>query len=530
MPDAHADAKLPGRSLPAAASGDDYDHLPYISMPIVHTQPSRLAALAQIFGLEAPPADRASVLELGCASGGNIIPLAARFPNARFLGLDLSRQHVRDGLGRIAQLGLGNIEIRQGDLATVDLGEARFDYVICHGVFSWVPPVAQEAILRICGRHLADHGVATISYNVLPGWHLRQVVRDICLSHAGSGRPHERVARARAILQRVATSSGTAAPYGHLVVAEAKRLARMPASYILGEFLAAFNAPCTFVEFAGRAQRHGLSYVCEGDVPSSSVAQMAPKAAGAIRELAGDDPAKAQHYLDSFTGRTFRRSVLVRSGAVRNGTAGPATERLTGLHFAGVFRPDEKSPAAGVKSFIDHSGKRIRTRSAAAAGMMATLGQRYPATVSLADLIAVDAGSEPRIRADLVKLIVNGRVNISSLPLLAGTPQESRPVAWPLARAEAATRQPWVSSLRHTPVLLNPRLRFLLKEMTGASDRPALARKLAETFGDGDVQQRAAGADATGSIDKEQLARATGDVDSALRYLAHHAVLMPKAS
>src|SRR5215831_1986601 len=97
--------------------GDEYDQLPYPSMPFAYTQPARLAALTALFGVEAPAADTAHVLELGCASGGNIIPLAARFPNASFLGIDLSQRQIDDGRRRIAALGLSNVEIRQGDLA-----------------------------------------------------------------------------------------------------------------------------------------------------------------------------------------------------------------------------------------------------------------------------------------------------------------------------------------------------------------------------------------------------------------------------
>ena len=73
---------------------DPYDELPYVSMPITYSQPAHLAAQAWLHGLEAPSADTASVLEIGAASGGNIIPLAARFPRARLLGLDLGAARV----------------------------------------------------------------------------------------------------------------------------------------------------------------------------------------------------------------------------------------------------------------------------------------------------------------------------------------------------------------------------------------------------------------------------------------------------
>jgi hypothetical protein len=47
---------------------------------------------------------------------------------------------------------------------------------------------------------------------------------------------------------------------------EAKRIAKLPSSYILGEFLAAENAPCYFHEFINWAGQYGLSYLCEGDL------------------------------------------------------------------------------------------------------------------------------------------------------------------------------------------------------------------------------------------------------------------------
>src|SRR5690242_11705595 len=111
----------------AAARGGDFDQLPYPSMPFAYTQPAHLAALATLYGLQPPAADSARVLELGCASGGNIIPLAARFPKARFVGLDLSAQHVRDGSRRIAALGLKNIDLRHGDLAEIEFAPNAFE-------------------------------------------------------------------------------------------------------------------------------------------------------------------------------------------------------------------------------------------------------------------------------------------------------------------------------------------------------------------------------------------------------------------
>ena len=83
---------------------------------------------------------RCRVLELGCASGGNLIPMAMDFPDSEFLGIDLSARQIEAGKVHLANLKPRNIELRAASIMDVDAGYGQFDYIICHGVFSWVPP------------------------------------------------------------------------------------------------------------------------------------------------------------------------------------------------------------------------------------------------------------------------------------------------------------------------------------------------------------------------------------------------------
>ena len=131
---------------------NDYDTLPYRSMPFPETQPAHLGALATLFGRTPPPIATARVLELGCASGGNIVPLAMRFPDATFEGVDLAARHIADGMAQITALGLTNITLHQADIAAFDFTGRTYDYILCHGVFSWTPKPVQDAIFRICAN------------------------------------------------------------------------------------------------------------------------------------------------------------------------------------------------------------------------------------------------------------------------------------------------------------------------------------------------------------------------------------------
>ena len=81
-----------------------YDQVPYDSHPHFETHPSRIAAAVRLFSLPIPDVQISRILELGCASGGNLIPMAMYYPDARFLGVDISGVQINDGNARIAAL------------------------------------------------------------------------------------------------------------------------------------------------------------------------------------------------------------------------------------------------------------------------------------------------------------------------------------------------------------------------------------------------------------------------------------------
>ena len=171
------------------------------------THPDRLATVATLFGMRPAPAERSQVLELGCAGAGNLIPMGAGIAPRRFLGIDLSGRQVADGQKVVGTLGLTNVELKQRSITDVDPSWGHFDYIVCHGVYSWVPPAVQDKILEICATNLAPQGVAYVSYNTYPGWHMRGMLRDIMCYHARRfDDPQARVGQARALLDFLAKS------------------------------------------------------------------------------------------------------------------------------------------------------------------------------------------------------------------------------------------------------------------------------------------------------------------------------------
>ena len=144
------------------SESNPYDEMPYGSRAIFEMHPNRMAVVARLFGLDPAPVRTARVLEIGCAEGGNAIPVAVSLPEARVVGIDLSERQVSIGNGRIRQMGLSNVELVRADLAELKDDLGKFDYVCAHGVYSWIAPDLQETLLRACHDLLAPDGIAYV--------------------------------------------------------------------------------------------------------------------------------------------------------------------------------------------------------------------------------------------------------------------------------------------------------------------------------------------------------------------------------
>jgi len=182
-----------------------YDDLPYPGGPFAQTHPDHLATIATLFGIAPPSVEGCRVLELGCGDGGNLIPIAFALPKSSFTGIDLSGSAINRGQKLIEAVGLGNIRLQQLDVMDLTAQFGEFDYIIVHGLYSWVPPHVREQILNICKSHLAPNGIAFISYNAFPGCHLRNMLREMMLFHVrGFESAEERVNQAVALVRFVA--------------------------------------------------------------------------------------------------------------------------------------------------------------------------------------------------------------------------------------------------------------------------------------------------------------------------------------
>ncbi len=315
-----------------------YDEIPYESHPFEESHPRWLATVAAIFGLKTPPPESARILELGCAGGGNLVPMAETLPNSTCLGIDLSSRQIEDGKAFIKATGLTNVELRQESIANVDASYGQFDYIICHGVFSWVTREVQQKIFEVCRDRLAPNGIAYISYNTLPGWHMKGMLRDMMRFHANRFKdPKAQIAQSRALLNVLAKtvpSEGNA--FGMMLKQESEALRKHSDYYIYHEHLELENDPLYFHEFAERAFQSGLQFLGEAGVRSMLTDQLPPDVQAALREVA-TNIIYGEQYMDFFRNRTFRQTLLCHKDVKLNRHLN--TDTFSQFNFASSLKP-----------------------------------------------------------------------------------------------------------------------------------------------------------------------------------------------
>ena len=368
-----------------------YDRTPYESLPYPRLQPARMAAAALWAGVAAPDVATARVLEIGCASGGHLIPLAAAWPKARFLGVDISPLQIAAGRDRIARAGLANIALDARSLHEIGAEDGAFDYIICHGLLSWVAEPLREALLRVVAERLAPNGVAMVSFNVLPGWRLIQVARDSLLLHARLGKERDRQALdGRALVEALSAQSNSRYSYGRIWRDEARAAcsaAATPMSRTNSTKTSTNRSPSwTFCE---ALDRHGLAYLGDCNVAANLVRAMAPAAADTIAALAAGDERAREQYIDIFSGRAFREALIVRRDRVDAIHGGRGVE-LDRFHFVSASGLAAAPPAErGGPWRIGDGDDSMTVADEAAALAIRQLIARLPRSSTLEDLAPV---------------------------------------------------------------------------------------------------------------------------------------------
>lgn len=385
---------------------DPYDELPYLCSPIEHTAPERLALASVLHGGPRVALGGYRVLELGCGDGSNLLPMAYYRRQAHFVGIDGARTQVALAHERTAALGLENLRFIHADFEAADARlDGEFDFIILHGVFSWVPMAARDALLRLCARRLRSGGLLYLSYNAKPGWNIRGMVREMLLAQTSSiPGLAERARAARSVCHRlVEAMGGDEHAYRRLMIDELCLVRDGDLSYVAHEYLAPDNHAYWRSELTALLAEHDLSYVADADFDQPWARLDADFTAWLVDE--------------DITGRGLEDTIdllLYRQLCSPIFTRAPLERRpldvaeLSALTLASQLAPLDATAHAVPLTFGHPSGYEVEVRDEPVRDALLRLLPRWPRGLPVGELF----GDVDQAREDLELLHRNGLVSL----------------------------------------------------------------------------------------------------------------------
>jgi len=450
-----------------------YNEIPYETSARFETHPDRLAAVGRLYGMEPAPVERCRYLEIGCGNGANVIALAYLLPGSRVVGVDNAEVPIAAGERMRAELDIGNLALRACDLRSIGAESGEFDYIVAHGVYSWVPAEVRDALLRVCRERLAPNGIAFVSYNTLPGRHLTRYLRDLMLFHARDTQDTaRRLEQARWSLQYLARSPRLPAAWRPLLESDIAALLKVGDAWLFHDDFAEIDDPVYFHEFAAHAGRHGLQYLGDADPPE----MFDPE--GLLKPVPGGLIEREQ-YMDFLKARRFRQSLLCHQDASLERR--PVEDCVERFLYSSLCHTLEDGKIEGMRHV------RITPVHDATRNVAAALGEVYPLPLTFEELIPY-AGNERDLRSVLAGMVLGGFADFHVYPFPCQETLSARPSASRLARRQALDSR-LVTNACFRVVELDEVARHLLQLLDGTRTHPQIVQDLARIPGAPPLEQ-----------------------------------------
>jgi methyltransferase-like protein len=346
----------------------------------------------------------------------------------------------------ITDLGLKNVRLENADLMEFQASGEPFDYIVAHGVYSWTPGPVRDRVLAICEESLDSNGVAYVSYNTYPGWHIREMTRQMMLRHVRSiSEPQERIDQGRTLLKFLSTARSETDLYQTILDAEYERISEYPDGSLYHDDLSPNNQPFYLHEFLEHASKRNLQFLGEAVFRDMHPTDQSPDTVRVLQEM-DDDIITREQYIDFLTCRRFRSTLLCR----REVPLDHKVKTAVIARFYASFDGEAVSPAsdfgsAGPEEFRTREGGSIVTDRPMMKAVLSLLGRSWPRALHFEELFAAlrdiapakEGDSDENVRA-LCELLLGGYA-AGVLELHTWAPEvvaeiSERPIASPLAR------------------------------------------------------------------------------------------------
>jgi methyltransferase-like protein/ubiquinone/menaquinone biosynthesis C-methylase UbiE len=470
---------------------DIYDEVLYPGTALRQTSPDRLYVIGRLAGMNPANPSECNVLELGCGNGRSLVAMATIMPKSRFVGIDRAGRALQQGTEAAHSSGLVNVLFKQEDLLNVSPELGEFDYIIAHGVYSWVPGKVQDALLQTIHDHLAPGGVAYVSYNTMPGWHLRGMVREMMLFHIRNIRDtKERIDEAYRLLKFLDKAANQNDLYGQFIKKEVHETLQHERSYLFHDDLAETNSPVYFHEFAEHASRSGLKFMGEADFYETQFHIYPEEISQTLQAMNAEDVLLKEQYLDFLKCRRFRQTLLCHDSVKLSQSA--LSEPLREFHLYADARPmsyEVDLRPEIIEEFKGPRGSKASTDHTLSKAALLHLSRVHPDSIKFSELVEQSRlmlkqsgltdttdDRDIEILADIMlQTYSSGLIELYSEPFLFTTEPGPRPLGSPLARYEAESGR-MVTNLKLKNVLLDDEIAYrIFRLLDGTRTREDLA-------------------------------------------------------
>jgi SAM-dependent methyltransferase len=472
-----------------------YDVISYPGLPQPQTHPARLAAIGRLHGVPAASPAGCRFLEIGCGDGASLLPLALAYSDSMFLGMDLAESAIGQGEACRRTLGLENLTLVQADLTRWQPPPGEYDYIVAHGFYSWVPSVVRDALLRLCQERLTPAGIAYISYNALPGCHIRRMLWEMLQFHVRDlDNPAQRIEQSVALLQFLAAGAIETGPFAEILRTEVRNATeRANRAILFHDDLSPINHPVTITQFMEHASPYGLEFLGEAEYFSMTADLLPPDVGRVLAGLAERDRVLKEQYLDFLKVRQFRQTLLCRQGMVKSHT--PLVDAVTALSVTSNAQaepsPVDVQEGVAVK-FRAPGGAAATFDNPFIKAAFVILAETFPYPLPFSELCdqasrrAYGAGKPiPADPAPLARVVLESfRCGLAEV--LADPPRFARAAAFrprlsPLARLQLEEGREVLTSLRPSIIRMENLIsREMLRQLDGKQDRAAILSRLVE--------------------------------------------------
>jgi SAM-dependent methyltransferase len=280
--------------------------------------PAWLATTALLLGQRPPDLSQPfRYADLGCGHGLTATIVAATCPHAEVWGFDFNPVHVESGRQLASAAGLTNLHFQEAsfaDLAALPAdGLPEFDFIVSHGVASWISPENFAHLTRIIGQRLRSGGLAYLSYNVTTGWAAVLPARTLMrtLMRSGHQRPDQAAAAIFNYLDILKDSGALFFAANPMVEKRLTETRKQDQRYLAHEFLNADWHPLMFAEMAEAMKAVKCTYIGSATLPENVDAISVPP--GMMKLVTeATDPILRETLRDFGLAQTFRRDVYRR--------------------------------------------------------------------------------------------------------------------------------------------------------------------------------------------------------------------------